>query len=143
MTDKAVQDPYFFLSNQEEFWLGVADVYTLHLGQDGYWWPHGHPTWGNFVTQLICPPPIVANLMSKGLLHGIVSARVPICEREQHIERIKRRDEAGKAKFKDEPADVDSVWPTALGLKWSKRINWQELSVAMAQECFTLFKRVV
>jgi hypothetical protein len=136
------QRDHFFISNHEMFWLAVADAHTLRLRFDGYWWAPDHPTWGRFVAQITCPPPIVDDLVTKGLLHGIVGTQFPQDELEEQIKRIRHLDEAGKAKFNDDFEHVDVVWPTAAGLKWSRRINWPELRAAIAEDFFTLFRRV-
>lgn len=129
------------LPDQEKFWLRIAELYMLR-SRVGYWWPDGHPTWGEYTPQIICPSWIVQSLVVRGLLHGIASYHLAYDERELHILRIKREAEAQSITLSCDPIDIDVVWPTPLGLQIVTAVDWSDVREAMAAECFTLYRPV-
>lgn len=133
--------PEFFLSNHEEFWLGVADVSPLRLNELGYWWASDHPTWGLYTPHLLCPPTVVDDLVTKRLCYGIARPDLP-AEVELYIEAIKHQMEAEPGRGECDLSEIDIVWPTAAGHLLASLIDWPALRDVLARETFSLYRQV-
>jgi hypothetical protein len=126
----------FFVSTEELFILAVADVYTIVRCDKGWWWPKGHPLWGETVAIPVFSPPSMEELCRKSLLGKLLYPDIEYSWEDEQLRIVEVHDNNRLLK-------ITAVRTTKLGRTFLQdKEGVRDAAEQFARKLVTLWKKV-